>query len=130
VNARQIDFFDLTAFELRLHELREMPRAGEDDEPAGVGVEPMGRAGFQRMAGFVQDREEGVAVETPARMHWQGRGFVDDEEGFVVVEDPEVGIHLGLDVGGSFSKVAFPGAHAVSGRNRLVGGREDLVFFE
>ena len=107
-----------------------MPRAGEDDETAGIGVESVGGAGFQRMAGFVQDGEEGVAVEAPAGMDWQGRGFVDDEEGFVIVEDADVGVDLGLDVGGSFSKIALPSAHAVAGRNWLAGGVEDLVFFK
>jgi hypothetical protein len=41
VDARQIDFFDLAALELRLDEFGEMPRAGEDDETAGVGIEPV-----------------------------------------------------------------------------------------
>jgi len=130
VDAREVDFFDLAALELRLHEFGEMPRVGKEDETAGVGVESVGGAGFQRMAGFVQDREECVAVEAPAGMDWQGRGFVDDEEGFVVVEDVYIGIDLGLDVGGSFSEIAFPGAHAVARRNRLACGGEDVVFFK
>ncbi len=45
MNARQINFFDLAAFELRLDELGEMPRAGEDDETAGVGVESVHGSG-------------------------------------------------------------------------------------
>jgi hypothetical protein len=46
MDAGEVDFFDLAALELRLHEFGEMPRAGENDEPAGVGVEPVGGPGF------------------------------------------------------------------------------------
>ncbi len=45
MDARQIDFFDLAALELRLDEFGEMPRAGEDDETAGVGIESVRGSG-------------------------------------------------------------------------------------
>ena len=130
VDAGEVDFFDLAALELRLHEFGEMPRAGENDKPAGVGVEPVRGPGFQRMAGRVKDGEEGVAVEAPAWVDRQRRGLIDHNQGLVLVEDADGGVDLRLDVGGSFSQVAFCGADAVAGRNRHARGGEDLVFLE
>ena len=96
-----------------------MAGAGEEDEAGGVGVEAVDGPGHARRVGGGEERDEGVAVETPARVDRERRGLVDDDDGFVLVEEADVGVHGRLDLGRENLEEAASGPEQLAGRQSV-----------
>ena len=79
-----------------MEELGEVASPGPDDETRGCGVEPVCGARVLRVVGMSQKMLERIFIEAPAGMHWQGSRLVHHNENFVLVEDPDIRIHVGF----------------------------------
>ena len=72
---------------------------------------------FFGMVNLIQNVLERVAIETAARMHGERRGFVEDDDPFVFVEDFDPGVDVRFDGRGKFLEVPFARMDDVGGRD-------------
>jgi hypothetical protein len=59
---------------------------GENDDASGIGIEPMSGAGAQWGEGLSEEVLKGVAIVTPTGMHGKWGGFVEDDEGLILMQ--------------------------------------------
>ncbi len=81
--------------------------------------------GWARALGVVEGVEyvlEGIAVEASAGMEWQRSWFVEDDDGFVLMEDANVHVDSGFDDGGHPEEVAVARDDWGTGRDGLARG--------
>lgn len=120
LHAGEIVFLDFAMFKLRLYNACKVPRLTEDGDARSVCIQAMHAARSERMPHRVQDELQRVAIEPSARMHWERRGLVQDDDRFVFKQYANVRIHIGLTLRGLQVPVALPSAHHVLRGNRRV----------
>ena len=119
VHADQVNLLDLHLRELVLHASGEMAGASEHLDAGRVGVEPMRRAELLRRIDVEQQPLQRVAIEPAAGMNRQRRRLVHDDDRFILVEDPHVHVHRGLDDRGQSMQVSLSRLHSMRGSHGL-----------
>ena len=115
LDADEVAFLNLALRELGLEAAGEMAGAGDEDESGGIGVQAVRGVRFLRVIDGVEDVLEGVAIKPAAGVHGQGRGFVQDDEGLVFMQDFHRAVDLGFDDAGKDVAVALADADDLVG---------------
>lgn len=120
MDAYEIVFFHFAALELGLQDGGEVTGPADDHDSCGIGIEPVGGPGFLGVPGGGKETDEGVPVEAASSVHGQRCRLVENDDGFVLVEQENVRIDIGLDGGGDELDEALAAAHAVIRTHGLV----------
>ncbi len=97
-----------------------MAGSRQNQDTRSICIQPVGRPGAMRAINDGHDVLKGIAIESAAWVHGQGRRLIDDDNGFVFVNDLDIGIHIRLDNRLKPLIIAFAGLHPVVGTDRLV----------
>ena len=105
------DFVCSTPFELSLKLLCKMASSRKQDQARCVGIKSVGRSWILRTIDLAENELQRVPAESATRMHGQWCGFVDHNDGFVFVNDPDVDIHFGFNRAGDQMHESFSGTN-------------------
>ena len=93
-DAGEVYFFHGTLEELFLEESGEVAGAADDGDSGGIGVYAMRGPGPLRMKGNAEKVLQGIAVVASAGVKGERGGFVEHDERFVHMKEPDAGVDV------------------------------------